>query len=78
MLTNDIRNYVRSRPWPKNLDYDLYETLTEIRLVFFRDNWITLTPEEHIVTVALFKEVMEKIRNDGSPIVFNRFESRRG
>lgn len=61
----------------KGLAYDINEDeFGQLWIVFFRDNWITLSPEAHMHIAETVKEVITKLRNDGVPIGFGAIRSR--
>lgn len=83
LYTPQVREYIVTRPWPKGLQLDITEDvndfgLHELYIVFYRDNWLTLSPEKHLIASELVKEVLTKLRADGVPISFGRMESRYG
>lgn len=86
LYTPQVREYVLSRDWPKGLQLDIFEDVAEIygletphlNFVFYRDNWLTLKPEQHLKAANIIKEVLEKLRSDGIPCYMAKMESRHG
>jgi hypothetical protein len=80
LYTPEVRNYIISRDWPKGLQYDVYENEEAggpvLYLVFFRDNWITLQPADHLIITEIVKETITKLRADGVPISFGAIRTR--
>jgi hypothetical protein len=74
----EIREFVRTRNWPKDIDYKLSRQPDGVALVFFRDNWITLTGEEQLQATNVVKDIMFHLRPQGVPIYVAKMESRRG
>lgn len=75
--TPEVRNFIVNQPWPKGLQYDITEDeLGQLWIVFFRDNWITLAPQDHMRIADLLKETITKLRNDGVAIGFGAIRSR--
>ena len=78
LYTNEVRNYLHSRDWPKGLVVEFQgkdEPAPHINIEFYRDNWLTLAPEKHLQIVAIVKEIMEKLWGDGIPTYVGKMES---
>jgi hypothetical protein len=70
LYTPEVKQYIFSRDWPKGLIMDVYESedpAPHLRLVFYRDNWLTLEPEQHVIITNIVKDIMEKLWGDGIP-----------
>lgn len=78
LLTREVVDFIRTRDWPKKLQYDLSEADGPIHLYFYRDNFVTLTGEEQWQVAMMVKETMETLRKRGIPIELAKMESRRG
>lgn len=76
LYTPEVREYIYSREWPKGLQVDVFEEEFNLNIIFYRDNWLTLTREAQFSAAAIVKEVMEKLRADGIPVYMGRMESR--
>jgi hypothetical protein len=79
LYTEDIRRFIFTRNWPSGLVMDIAEAdepSPHLNLIFFRDNWLTLTFEEQQITTTIVKEVMDKVWNMGIPIYVGKMESR--
>lgn len=76
LYTPEVREYVRSRDWPKELIFDVYEDEFQLNFVFYRDNWITFDTQTHLRIAATIKEVMEKLRSDGIPCYMGAMRGR--
>ena len=77
LYTPAVREYIFSRDWPKGLVMDIYENdepAPHLNIIFFRDNWLTLTPEQHLQVVSTVKEIMAKLWGDGIPIYTGKME----
>lgn len=80
LLSNDIRNFIHSRNWPKGLTYEIRDVFLgepHLELVMFRDNWITLDYPAQLQATKVVHEVMTKLTADGVPIQFGKVESTR-
>jgi hypothetical protein len=78
LYTREVREFIRSRDWPKGLILEIIEEeepAPHLKIILFRDNWITLPREAHHQATAVVKEVMEKLRADGIPIYMDRIRS---
>ncbi len=74
------REHIFSRDWPKGLIVDLRPEVNEFGLpqlyvVVYRDNWLTLRPEDHMKAAKIIEEAITKLRADGIPISFGKMES---
>lgn len=78
LYTNEVRNYLYSRDWPKGLVVEFQEKQepeSHINIEFYRDNWLTLAPESHVKIVGIVKEIMDKLWADGIPTYVGKMES---
>jgi hypothetical protein len=78
LLTPEIREFIDTRPWPRNIDYKLIVDQGVIYIVFFRDTWIQLTGEEQLQATNVVKDIMFALRPQGVPIAVSKMESKRG
>lgn len=78
LYSNEIRDYIRSRAWPRNLQWEVVEYEGYLGFRFFRDNFNSFDGEERYHIAMMVKEVMEKIRKDGIPIYMEKMESAHG
>lgn len=76
ILTPDVVEYIDKQPWPKGLQWSMKESDIQCWIVFYRDNWITLSPEDHEQVGRIMFEVLTNLRNRGIPIFMERMESR--
>lgn len=76
ILTTDVVDYISNQPWPKGLQWGLKESDIQCWIVFYRDNWITLRPEDHEQVASIMFEVLTNLRAKGVPIFMERMESR--
>lgn len=74
LYPNSIREYVRTRDWPKGLVFDVVEYESWLGFRFYADNFATLKGEELVSVAATIKEVMEKIRGLGIPCYLEKQE----
>lgn len=75
LYTPEIREFVRSRDWPKGLVMDVVEYETHLGFRFYRDNFIQFDGEQQRKIASIVKEVMEKIRGLGIPAYMEKMES---
>ena len=84
LYTPEVREFVRTRDWPKGFQLDIIEHEVEVegiitpylKFVLYRDNWLTFEPAEHLKITAIVKEVMETLRANRIPCYMDRMESR--
>lgn len=77
LYSNEVRNYIFSRPWPKGLRMDVFEDDypgPHLNLVFYRDNWLTFDGEDQKYISELVAEVIMKLRKDGIPAYFGKMK----
>ena len=76
LYSREVREYIRSRDWPKGLQLQIDEPMAEIdegvfapylQIIFFRDNFNEFEPGEQLMIAQTMNEVMMKLRNDGIP-----------
>lgn len=70
----DIKEFVRSREWPKGLIMDVVEYDHHLGFRFYRDNFIQFDMDDQMKIASTVKEVMEKIRNLGIPCYMEKME----
>lgn len=78
LYTPEVRDYVRSRNWPRSLQWKIFENdepSPHLNIIFFRDNWLTLSVDEQLLTTSIVKEVMLKLWEDGIPTYTGKMES---
>ena len=70
LYSDDIRRFIRTRPWPTNLLWYVIESEDNdcLWFVLLRDNFNSFDGEDQYHIAMMVKEVMEKIRKDGIPI----------
>lgn len=81
LYTPEIKNYIWTRDWPKGLILEveeLSEPAPHLKIIFFRDNWMTLSYENQMKVHSTTKEVMHKLWNDGIPTYAEKEESAYG
>lgn len=81
LYTPAVREYIFSRKWPRGLIMDIYEDTEpapHLNIVFYRDNWLTLTFDQQQQVVETVKEVMAKLWADGIPTYTGKMESVHG
>lgn len=76
LLTEAVSKYIHGQDWPRGLDADIYEDDWQIWLVFYQDNFGTLSPESQVKITAIVKEVITTLRNQGVPIGFGKEPTR--
>lgn len=74
LYTDDIREFVNSRPWPRGLIMDVVEYDDYLGFRFYRDNFIKFDGEAQRQIASQIKEVMEKIRGLGIPCYMEKME----
>jgi hypothetical protein len=78
LYTQQVREYIFTRDWPKGLILDVYENnepAPHLNIIFFRDNWLTLTGEDQLQVTNIVKEIMFKLWGDGIPTYTGKMES---
>jgi hypothetical protein len=81
LYTPEVREYIRSRDWPKGLVMDVYENddpAPHLNIIFFRDNWLTLSGEQQLQVTQIVKEVMAKLWGKGIPTYTGKMEASNG
>jgi len=78
MITPEIRQFINTRLWPRNIEYKLTVQDGVIYIVFFRDTWIQLTGEEQLQATNVVKDIMFALRPQGVPIAVAKMESSSG
>lgn len=80
LMTNELRSWIRSRPWPKDrpkglelaLDVDTVEWVGEeyhphLAFILYRDNFNLFTPDQQMLIANIMQEVHKKVRDSGIP-----------
>lgn len=78
LFSDDVAVFIDSRDWPRGLHYrfmEVYDPAPHIDIVFFRDNWLTLTPDEQLKTTEIVREIMAKLWADGIPTYVEKMEN---
>jgi len=78
LYTNEVRQFIISRDWPKGLTFEVYEAIEpapHLNILFFRDNWLTLDFSDQEKIVGIVKEIMAKLWGDGIPTYVGKMES---
>lgn len=84
LYTPAIREFIFSRNWPREKNgqsrvkfhiTEKFEDQPHLYIVFFRDNWLTLTVEEQLQATSIVREIMAKLWNDGVPIYTGKMEA---
>ena len=78
LYTQAVREFIRTRDWPKGLVFDIFENdepSPHLNIIFYRDNWLTLTFDQQQQVVTTVKGLMQKLWNDGIPIYTGKMES---
>jgi hypothetical protein len=78
ILTPQIREFINTRDWPRNIEKKLIVDGGVIYIVFFRDTWIQLTGEEQLQATNVVKDIMFHLRPQGVPIAVAKMESSNG
>lgn len=78
LYTNEVREYVNTRPWPKGLKLTVtepHEPEPHLLFIFYRDNWLTFDSDQQMMIANIVGEVMNKLRRDGIPCYMGKQES---
>lgn len=79
LYSNEVRQFINTRDWPKGLSLNVTEgeePEPHLNLIFFRDNWLTLSRDDQFKTTEVVKEIMAKLWGDGIPTYVGKMESR--
>jgi len=68
LYTKEVRDFIRTRPWPTNLAWMVSEYEEYLQFILFRDNFNSFDGDDQYQIAMKVKEVMEKIRGSGIPI----------
>jgi hypothetical protein len=74
LYTPEVREFVRTRKWPRGLIMDVIEYEDYLGFRFYRDNFIQFDGEAQRQIASTIKEVMEKIRGMGIPCYMEKME----
>lgn len=77
LFSNDVATFIDSRDWPRALHYryrEAYEPEPHMQIIFFRDNWLTLSMEDQLKTTQIVKQIMAKLWADGVPTFVEKIE----
>lgn len=74
LYTPEIHQLLHSTQWPKDFAYLVHEKDGNIIFTVFRDNIRSLPPDVALRAVWMVKEVIEKIRNSGIPMVLEKVD----
>lgn len=78
LYSQEVREFIHTRDWPSGLRFDIRESedpAPHLNIVFFRDNWLTLTFEDQMKTTGIVKEVMFRLHGDGIPTYVGKIDS---
>lgn len=81
LYTGEVKEYIHSRNWPKTVQWSIFENddpEPHLNLVFYRDNWLTLSVDEQLQVTSIVKEIMFKLWSDGIPTYTGKAESQYG
>jgi len=78
LYSDEVRNFIRTRDWPRGLAWEVVEYPDYLGFRLFRDNFNSFDGEDRLQIAMMVKEVMEKIRKDGIPIYMEKMESVHG
>lgn len=68
LYTPEVRQFIRTRKWPKGLLYEVVEFEDFLRLKFYRENINALDADAKLQMATVLNETMEGIRRGGIPI----------
>ena len=68
LYTNDIRDFLRDRPWPAGLIWEIVEFEDCLKFRLYRDNINSLTGDEKLHLAKLVNESLSAISKRGVPI----------
>lgn len=74
LYTPEIREFVRTRKWPKGLQMDVVEYEDYLGFRFYRDNFITFNGDAQLQVAQTVKEVIETLRGQGIPCYLEKME----
>lgn len=80
LYSDEVRNYIRTRDWPKTVAWqvsEMDEPAPHLNIIFFRDNWLTLSFDEQMKVTSIVKEIMAKLWADGIPTYTGKMENAR-
>lgn len=68
LYSPEVREIILTAPWPKGLEYDVYEQEDTLLLLFYEDNLATLSGDDKERIKLILLERIAKINNTGVPI----------
>lgn len=77
LYSKEVKQYISTRDWPKGLHFEITEVYVpaqHINIVFSRENWLRLNPDDHLKIVGIVKEIMSKLWTDGIPVYIEKME----
>jgi hypothetical protein len=77
LYSQEVREFIHSRNWPSGLKFEVRqndEPEPHLNIIFYRDNWITLSFDAQMQTTEIVKEVMHKLHADGIPTYVGKIE----
>lgn len=77
LYSNDIREYLSTRPWPKGFIYSVVEYPEHLGIRLYVDNFAKFDVADQEQIMRVVKEVIERIRKDGIPCYLERVQSTR-
>lgn len=78
LITNEIRQYIKSRPWPSlngqrpkievmQNDYVGDEFFPHVEFIMYRDNFNMFDGEQQMMIAGIMQEIHKKLRDSGIP-----------
>ena len=77
LYSPEVREFIHTREWPSGLKFDIREAMEpepHLNIIFYRDNWLTLSFEDQMKVTNTVKEVMGRLWNDGVPTYVGKIE----
>jgi hypothetical protein len=77
LYTNEVREFIKTRDWPVKVKWTVTESEfpePHLWILFYRDNWITLSREDQWKTTEVVKEIMAHLWQDGIPTYVDKME----
>lgn len=68
LYTPAMKSWVESLDWPRYFNVGIQEHEMGLTLVFYRDNWRSLSGTDKLRAVALMDEVLTKVNATGMPM----------
>lgn len=77
LYSPEVREFIHTRDWPSGLKFDIRENTEpapHLNIIFYRDNWLTLSFEDQMAVTNTVREVMNRLWNDGIPMYVGKIE----